>query len=87
LDQEKKLILRQEQAAREEKLKNSIKSDLQEKFKRDYEECYEQEFGCKPKPKSLLELEWDEKINKLQQIRIRLSVADEEIINEILLRY
>ena len=87
LDQEKKLILRQEQAAREEKLKNSIKSDLQEKFKRDYEECYELEFGCKPKQKSILDLEWDEKINKLQQIRIRLSVADEEIINEILLRY
>ena len=87
LDQEKKLILRQEQAAREEKLKNSIKSDLQEKFKRDYEECYELEFGCKPKHQSILDLEWDEKINKLQQIRIRLSVADEEIINEILLRY
>ena len=55
LDQEKKLILRQEQAAREEKLKNSIKSDLQEKFKRDYEECYELEFGCKPKQKSILD--------------------------------
>ena len=87
MDQEKELILSKEQAAREEKLKNSIKSDLQEKFKRDYEECYELEFGCKPKQKSILDLEWDEKINKLQQIRIRLSVADEEIINEVLLRY
>ena len=77
LDQEKKLILRQEQAAREEKLKNSIKSDLQEKFEKEYEERYEQEFGCKPKPKSLLELEWDEKINKLQQIRHIISNEDE----------
>ena len=87
LDQEKKLILRQEQAAREEKLKNSIKSDLQEKFKRDYEECYELEFGCKPKPKSLLELEWDEKINKLQQIRHIISNEDEIMIIEILNKY
>ena len=87
LDQEKELILRQEQASREEKLMKSIKSDLEEKFEKEYEERYEQEFGCKPKPKSILDLEWDEKINKLQQIRIRLSVADEEIINEVLLRY
>ena len=84
LDQEKKLILRQEQAAREEKLKNSIKSDLQEKFEKEYEERYEQEFGCKPKPKSLLELEWDEKINKLQQIRHIISNEDEIMIIEIL---
>ena len=87
LDQEKKLILRQEQAAREEKLKNSIKSDLQEKFKRDYEECYELEFGCKPKQKSILELEWDEKINKLQQIRHIISNEDEIMIIEILNKY
>lgn len=87
LDQEKKLILRQEQAAREEKLKNSIKSDLQEKFEKEYEERYEQEFGCKPKPKSLLELEWDEKINKLQQIRHIISNEDEIMIIEILNKY
>ena len=87
LDQEKELILSKEQAAREEKLKNSIKSDLQEKFKRDYEECYELEFGCKPKPKSLLELEWDEKINKLQQIRHIISNEDEIMIIEILNKY
>jgi hypothetical protein len=87
LDQEKKLILRQEQAAREEKLKNSIKSDLQEKFEKEYEERYEQEFGCKPKPKSLLELEWDEKINKLHQIRHIISNEDEIMIIEILNKY
>ena len=87
LDQEKELILRQEQAAREEKLKNSIKSDLQEKFEKEYEERYEQEFGCKPKPKSLLELEWDEKINKLQQIRHIISNEDEIMIIEILNKY
>ena len=87
LDQEKELILSKEQAAREEKLKNSIKSDLQEKFKRDYEECYELEFGCKPKTKSLLDLEWDEKINKLQQIRHIISNEDEIMIIEILNKY
>ena len=87
LDQEKKLILRQEQAAREEKLMKSIKSDLEEKFEKEYEERYEQEFGCKPKPKSLLELEWDEKINKLQQIRHIISNEDEIMIIEILNKY
>jgi hypothetical protein len=66
---------------------NSIKSDLQEKFKRDYEECYELEFGCKPKTKSLLDLEWDEKINKLQQIRHIISNEDEIMIIEILNKY
>jgi hypothetical protein len=87
LDQEKELILRQEQAAREEKLKNSIKSDLQEKFEKEFEERYEQEFGCKPKPKSILDLEWDEKINKLQQIRHIISNEDEIMIIEILNKY
>ena len=87
LDQEKKLILRQEQASREEKLMKSIKSDLEEKFEKEYEERYEQEFGCKPKPKSLLELEWDEKINKLQQIRHIISNEDEIMIIEILNKY
>jgi ParB-like chromosome segregation protein Spo0J len=87
LDQEKELILSKEQASREEKLMNSIKSDLQEKFKRDYEECYELEFGCKPKTKSLLDLEWDEKINKLQQIRHIISNEDEIMIIEILNKY
>ena len=87
LDQEKELILRQEQASREEKLMKSIKSDLEEKFEKEYEERYEQEFGCKPKPKSLLELEWDEKINKLQQIRHIISNEDEIMIIEILNKY
>ena len=87
LDQEKELILRQEQAAREAKLMKSIKSDLEEKFEKEYEERYEQEFGCKPKPKSLLELEWDEKINKLQQIRHIISNEDEIMIIEILNKY
>ena len=87
LDQEKELILRQEQASRDAELMKSIKSDLEEKFEKEYEERYEQEFGCKPKPKSLLELEWDEKINKLQQIRQIISNEDEIMINEILNKY
>jgi len=87
LEQEKKLILSQEQASREKKLKNSIKNDLQEEFEKEYEERFEKEFGCKPKPKSILDLEWEEKINKLQQIRYIISAADEEIINELLKRY
>ena len=87
LDQEKELILRQEQASRDAELMKSIKSDLEEKFEKEYEERYEQEFGCKPKPKSLLELEWDEKINKLQQIRHIISNEDEIMIIEILNKY
>jgi ParB-like chromosome segregation protein Spo0J len=87
LEQEKKLILSQEQASREKKLKNSIKNDLQEEFEKEYGERFEKEFGCKPKPKSILDLEWEEKINKLQQIRYIISAADEEIINELLKRY
>jgi len=87
LDQEKELILRQEQASRDAELMKSIKSDLEEKFEKEYEERYEQEFGCKPKPKSLLELEWDEKINKLQQIRHIISNEDEIMIYEILNKY
>ena len=87
MDQEKELILRQEQASRDAELMKSIKSDLEEKFEKEYEERYEQEFGCKPKPKSLLELEWDEKINKLQQIRHIISNEDEIMIIEILNKY
>lgn len=87
LDQEKELILRQEQASRDAELMKSIKSDLEEKFEKEYEERYEQEFGCKPKPKSLLDLDWEEKIKKLQRIRYIISAADENMINEVLTRY
>ena len=87
LEQEKKLILSQEQASREKKMKNSIKNDLQEEFEKEYGERFEKEFGCKPKPKSILDLEWEEKINKLQQIRYIISAADENMINEVLTRY
>ena len=87
MDQEKELILRQEQASRDAELMKSIKSDLEEKFEKEYEERYEQEFGCKPKPKSLLDLDWEEKIKKLQRIRYIISTDDEIIINEILNKY
>jgi len=87
LDQEKELILRQEQASRDAELIKSIKSDLEEKFEKEYEERYEQEFGCKPKPKSLLDHDWEEKIKKLQRIRYIISTDDEIIINEILNKY
>jgi hypothetical protein len=87
LEQERKSRIKQKQSAKEYELKYSIRSEFEEKFQKEYEERYEKEFGTKPKPKSLLDMEWDGKINKLQQIRIRLSVADEEIINELLKRY
>ena len=87
LDQEKELILRQEQASRDAELIKSIKSDLEEKFEKEYEERYEQEFGYKPKPKSLLDHDWEEKIKKLQRIRYIISTDDEIIINEILNKY
>jgi hypothetical protein len=68
-------------------LKYSIRSEFEEKFQKEYEERYEKEFGTKPKPKSLLDMEWEEKINKLQQIRYIISAADENMINEVLTRY
>ena len=87
LEQEKEDKIKQAESIKEYELKYSIRSKLQKEFEKEYEERYEKEFGTKPKPKSLLDMEWDGKINKLQQIRIRLSVADEEIINELLKRY
>jgi len=87
LQSEKEDKIKQAGSIKEYELKYSIRSEFEEKFQKEYEERYEKEFGTKPKPKSLLDMEWDGKINKLQQIRIRLSVADEEIINELLKRY
>ena len=87
LQDKKRDKIKRRESLKEQQLIDAIRSEFEEKFEKEHEERYEQEFGCEPKPKSLLELEWDEKIKKLQQILIRLSVADEEIINEILTRY
>ena len=87
LQDKKRDKIKRRESFKEQQLIDAIRSEFEEKFEKEHKERYEQEFGCVPKPKSLLELEWDEKIKKLQQIRIRLSVADEEIINEILTRY
>ena len=87
LEQERKSRIKQKQSAKEYELKYSIRSEFEEKFQKEYEERYEKEFGTKPKPKSLLDMEWDGKINKLQQIRYIISAADENMINEVLTRY
>ena len=79
--------MKREESLKEQILISTIRSELEEKFEKEYEQRYEKEFGCKPKPKSILDLEWEEKINKLQQIRYMISIADEEIINDILSRY
>ena len=87
LQDKKRDKIKRRESLKEQQLIDAIRSEFEEKFEKEHKERYEQEFGCEPKPKSIFDLEWDEKIKKLQQIRIRLSVADEEIINEILKRY
>ena len=87
LQAEKRDEMKREESLKEQILISTIRSELEEKFEKEYEQRYEKEFGCKPKPKSILDLEWEEKINKLQQIRYMISIADEEIINDILSRY
>jgi ParB-like chromosome segregation protein Spo0J len=87
LQNEKEDKIKQAGSIKEYELKYSIRSEFEEKFQKEYEERYEKEFGTKPKPKSLLDMEWEEKINKLQQIRYIISAADENMINEVLTRY
>lgn len=36
---------------------------------------------------SILDIEWQEICNKLSDIRLRISIEDEEIIKEILMKY
>jgi hypothetical protein len=36
---------------------------------------------------SILEIEWQEMCNKLSDIRLRISIEDEETIKEILMKY
>jgi len=38
-------------------------------------------------PLSILEIEWQEMCNKLSDIRLRISIDDEEIIKEVLMKY
>jgi len=38
-------------------------------------------------PPSILEIEWQEMCNKLSDIRLRISIDDEEIIKEVLMKY
>lgn len=87
LQNEREDKIKQAGSIKEHKLIDSIKNDLQEEFEKEYEERFEKEFGCKPKPKSLLDLEWEKKINKLQQIRYIISTEDENMISAVLNKY
>jgi hypothetical protein len=45
--------------------------------------------GTKPEDRlpSILEIEWQDMCNKLSDIRLRISIEDEETIKEILMKY
>jgi hypothetical protein len=65
----------------------SIRAELLEKFEKEYEQRYEKEFGSKPQPKSLADIDWEDRINKLQEIRYRITMDDEELLVSILNKY
>lgn len=68
-------------------LMKSIRAELQEKLEKEYEQRYEKVFGSKPQPKSLVDMEWEDRINKLQDIRYRITMDDEELLVSILKKY
>lgn len=68
-------------------LMKSIRAELHEKLEKEYEQRYEKVFGSKPQPKSLVDMEWEDRINKLQDIRYRITMDDEELLVSILKKY
>jgi len=87
LQVEKKDEIKRKESLKEQQLISVIRSELEERFEKEYEQRYEKEFGCMPKPKSIMDLEWEERIQKINSIRFQISIEDERIIDEILNKY